>query len=438
ATSDDWKSKAIYQLLTDRFGRADDSTSNCSNLSNYCGGTYEGITKHLDYISGMGFDAIWISPIPKNSDGGYHGYWATDFYQLNSNFGDESQLKALIQAAHERDMYVMLDVVANHAGPTSDGYSGYTFGDASLYHPKCTIDYNDQTSIEQCWVADELPDIDTENSDNVAILNDIVSGWVGNYSFDGIRIDTVKHIRKDFWTGYAEAAGVFATGEVFNGDPAYVGPYQKYLPSLINYPMYYALNDVFVSKSKGFSRISEMLGSNRNAFEDTSVLTTFVDNHDNPRFLNSQSDKALFKNALTYVLLGEGIPIVYYGSEQGFSGGADPANREVLWTTNYDTSSDLYQFIKTVNSVRMKSNKAVYMDIYVGDNAYAFKHGDALVVLNNYGSGSTNQVSFSVSGKFDSGASLMDIVSNITTTVSSDGTVTFNLKDGLPAIFTSA
>lgn len=202
--------------------------------------------------------------------------------------------------------------------------------------------------------------------------------------------------------------------------------------------MYYALNDVFVSKSKGFSRISEMLGSNRNAFEDTSVLTTFVDNHDNPRFLNSQSDKALFKNALTYVLLGEGIPIVYYGSEQGFSGGADPANREVLWTTNYDTSSDLYQFIKTVNSVRMKSNKAVYMDIYVGDNAYAFKHGDALVVLNNYGSGSTNQVSFSVSGKFDSGASLMDIVSNITTTVSSDGTVTFNLKDGLPAIFTSA
>ena len=160
----------------------------------------------------MGFDALWISPIPANSDGGYHGYWATDFSKLNENFGSEEDLKALISAAHERDMYVMLDVVANHAGPAKGGYDGYTFGDGE-YHSQCSINYDDQSSIEKCWVADELPDIDTENDGIVSKLNDIVSNWITSYDFDGIRIDTVKHVRKDFWPGYQKAAGVFATGE---------------------------------------------------------------------------------------------------------------------------------------------------------------------------------------------------------------------------------
>lgn len=58
-------------------------------LGQYCGGGYRGITNNLDYIQGMGFDAIWISPIVANRDGGYHGYWATDIDGLNDNFGSE-------------------------------------------------------------------------------------------------------------------------------------------------------------------------------------------------------------------------------------------------------------------------------------------------------------------------------------------------------------
>lgn len=213
ATADDWKSRAIYQLLTDRFARSDGSTNACSDLSNYCGGNYQGITDHLDYIAGMGFDAVWISPIPANAAGGYHGYWATDFKSLNENFGSADSLKSLVSAAHERGMYVMLDVVANHAGPTDNGnYSGYTFS-ADQYHPQCDIDYSNQTSIEQCWVAGNLLDINTEDDTIVSTLHGIVSDWAETYGFDGIRIDTVKHIRKDFWPGYVEAAGVFATGE---------------------------------------------------------------------------------------------------------------------------------------------------------------------------------------------------------------------------------
>ena len=83
----EWKGRTIYQLLTDRFARNDGQQYDCRDLGNYCGGGYRGIINNLDYIQGMGFDAIWISPIIDNRDGGYHGYWGRDLYKLNDNFG---------------------------------------------------------------------------------------------------------------------------------------------------------------------------------------------------------------------------------------------------------------------------------------------------------------------------------------------------------------
>src|SRR5688500_11473272 len=86
-TPAEWKSRAIYQVLTDRFATTDGTTTPCSNLNEYCGGTFQGLINNLDYIVGMGFDAIWISPIPLNTPGGYHGYWAQDWNSVNPNFG---------------------------------------------------------------------------------------------------------------------------------------------------------------------------------------------------------------------------------------------------------------------------------------------------------------------------------------------------------------
>jgi alpha-amylase len=79
-TAEQWKSRTIYQVLTDRFARNDGSSVACNNLGWYCGGGYVGLRNHLDYIQGMGFDAIWISPIIDNRDGGYHGYWGRNIF----------------------------------------------------------------------------------------------------------------------------------------------------------------------------------------------------------------------------------------------------------------------------------------------------------------------------------------------------------------------
>jgi alpha-amylase len=57
----------------------------------------------------------------------------------------------------------------------------------------------------------------------------------------------------------------------------------------------------------------------QNSIQNTGLLGTFIDNHDNARFLNVQSDLKLYQNAIVYTLMSEGIPIIYYGTEQGYT-----------------------------------------------------------------------------------------------------------------------
>ena len=98
------------QLLTDRFAQDQDPSSPCTDLSTYCGGTFSGIARKLDYIQGLGANAIWISPIPVQTNNGYHGYWQKDIDEVNPHFGSESDLRTLVTECHSRGVWVMLDV----------------------------------------------------------------------------------------------------------------------------------------------------------------------------------------------------------------------------------------------------------------------------------------------------------------------------------------
>ena len=192
-SKEEWKSRSIYQILTDRFARTTD-TGNC-NLSNYCGGNYKGIIKQLDYIKGMGFDAIWISPIIENMEGSYHGYHLTNLYKLNTHFGSEDDLKDLISACHKKDIWVMVDVVGNHVAPVGTDYSKITpFNSAEHYHDRCDItDWTNQWQIENCRLCD-LPDLKQENDWVTEKLVEWIHDLVDKYDLDGIRIDTIMEV----------------------------------------------------------------------------------------------------------------------------------------------------------------------------------------------------------------------------------------------------
>ena len=379
-----WRARSIYQVLTDRFARTDGSSSPCGDVHTYCGGTFKGLQDNLDYIKNMGFDAIWISPIVTNLAGGYHGYWATDLYTVNSNFGSAQDLKNLIEAAHQKDIWMMLDVVGNHVGPVNMDFSQITpFNDPSHYHTSCEItNFNNQGQVEYCRLAG-LPDLNQDNTYVRSTLKTWVHDIVANYTFDGIRIDTIPEVHPDFWSEFVSSAGVYQVGEVFNGDYGYVGNYQNYIDATLNYPLHYQLLNQFGSRQSMYNFRTHYTNMDQH-FKNQDVLGNFVDNHDNARYLNSFNDQRTFKSALAFAIASRGIPITYYGSEQAFNGGNDPYNREPLWTTKYK-GTDIVDFLTTLNKVR-KTTKYYLQDQterYVDNTFYAFTRGNVFFAFTN-------------------------------------------------------
>ncbi|RAL04052.1 alpha-amylase [Aspergillus ibericus CBS 121593] len=454
ATPAEWRSQSIYFLLTDRFARTDNSTTAPCDTSarQYCGGTWQGIINQLDYIQGMGFTAIWITPvtaqIPQDTGYGeaYHGYWQQNAYAINSHYGTESDLKALASALHARGMYLMVDVVANHMGHNGTGssvdYSAFRPFDAEdFFHRLCFIsNYNNQTNVEDCWLGDNtvsLPDLNTTRPEVKTMWYDWVKSLVSNYS--------VKHVQKDFWPDYNNAAGVYCIGEVFDGDPAYTCPYQNYLDGVLNYPMYYPLLRAFKNSSGSISDLYNMINTVKSECNDSTLLGTFIENHDNPRFANYTSDMSLAKNVATFTILADGIPIIYAGQEQHYSGGNDPYNREATWLSGYKTTSPLYTHIATSNKIRthaisQDSGYLTYKNypIYQDTSTIAMRKGyngtQTITVLSNLGaSGSSYTLSLPGTG-YTAGQSLIEVYTCTSLTVASNGSVPVPMKSGLPRI----
>ncbi|KAJ5368735.1 uncharacterized protein N7496_008495 [Penicillium cataractarum] len=462
ATPAQWRSQSIYFMLTDRFARTDGSTTATCNTDDraYCGGTWQGIIDQLDYIQGMGFTAIWITPVTGQLTGdtgdgtAYHGYWQQDIYSLNSNYGTASDLKSLASALHDRGMYLMVDVVANHLGYAGAGntvdYSVFDpFNSNDYFHSYCEVtDYSNQTNVEDCWLGDttvSLPDLNTESESVQNIWYSWVGSLVSNYSIDGLRIDTVKHVQKDFWSDYNKAAGVYCVGEVFDGDASYTCPYQEVMDGLLNYPMYYPLLRAFQSTSGSISDLYNMINTVKSTCSDSTLLGTFVENHDNPRFASYTDDMSLAKNAAAFTIMADGIPIIYAGQEQHYSGGSDPANREAVWLSGYSTESELYKLIAKANAIR--SHAITESDTYITYKNYpvyqdgstlAMRKGDngtqTITILSNLGaSGSQYTLSLGNTG-YDVGTALTEIITCASITVDSSGNVPVPMASGEPRI----
>jgi alpha-amylase len=237
-------------LLTDRYAG---TTTPCPYLGNYCGGTFQGIEQQLDYIVNMGFNAIWISPIVKNMEGGYHGYWLSDLWQVNEHFGTAKDLKNLVDACHKRDIYVMVDIVLNHVAPIGMDFTQISpFNSSAHYHPTCNIvDFQNQTQMELCRL-DQLPDLDQTNPFVYQQLTQWLEYIVKFYGFDGIRLDTVPYISQSFYksvmsdviiprTGYT-----YIVGEVFDSRIDYSASYANIIGATLNYPLFFTLRSMLL------------------------------------------------------------------------------------------------------------------------------------------------------------------------------------------------
>ncbi|KAK7109594.1 uncharacterized protein [Littorina saxatilis] len=444
-TAEEWKSRVIYQLLTDRFGPSGPvPVSPCADLRSYCGGTFRGIVQRLDYIHDLGANAIWISPFVENTDGGFHGYWAKDMYSVNPHMGTKQELMDLVHACHQRDIWVMMDVVANHMGPPMGSrynFTGYVpFNETWHYHDYCVIsDWLNQTEVELCRLS-TLPDL----NQSVPYVRDALLAWIhdvtAEYGFDGYRVDTAVEVQKWFWPEFTASAGVFLMGEANNGDrTCYTGGYQGPLPSVLNFPLYWAMRRAF-NEGQSMTQINKSLALQRKCFKDTSVLGLFVDNHDFPRFLNLSDDTALLRNALTYVMFGQGIPIIYYGTEQDFHGGNDPHNRESLWPC-YNQTSSTYLFVKGM--LAMRHRLAVYfplnnqVELYADDHLMVFTRGalsQILVAITNVGQ-NANITRTLTNLPFKDKTTFINVDHANDTLVVQNASFTISLQHGYPKVY---
>lgn len=330
----------------------------------------------------------------------------------------------------------MVDVVANHMGPSAISNNlPSPLNLQSSYHTPCPIDYSNQTSVENCQIAN-LPDLDTQDPKIRTLYQDWIKWLLSEYSFDGVRIDTVKHVEHDYWPGFTSAAAVYTIGEVFDGDPSYVASYANSMSGLLNYPVYYPLNRFY--QQQGSSQdLVDMHNRVSSLFPDPSALGTFVDNHDNPRFLSQKNDVALLKNSLTYVLLSRGMPIVYYGTEQGYMGGSDPGNREDLWRSGFNSQSDVYGFIAKVLGVKKNAGGLGSDDhthLFVDSTAYAWSrdNGTVIALTSNIGSGKTQQYCF---GTQKPNGSWKGVFDGKTYVADGQGKVCASVNNGEPVIF---
>ena len=311
ATAEEWAQRSIYQVITDRYARSSDLGAECE-IANYCGGTYAGIVERLDYIQNMGFTALQISPINENLNQttmygqAFHGYWPQNLLELNLNFGTADDLKNLSAELHARDMYLLVDVVANEmaydigdANMTSTTYIDYydfvPFNDAKYYNAYCPItDWNNVTEYQNCWLGYEgvaTPHLAIQDSEVASQLGTWIKNLVSEYDIDGIRLDGAKQMVYEFIAPFVEEAGVYSMGEVDDGLASFVCNYQNMTAGLENYPVYYTIIDAFTAGE--MSELVSMVSQVREACTSPQYLATFIENQDNERFASYTDDIAV-------------------------------------------------------------------------------------------------------------------------------------------------
>ncbi|MFC1406845.1 MULTISPECIES: pullulanase-type alpha-1,6-glucosidase [Streptacidiphilus] len=291
----DLTKEQYYFVLPDRFANGDtgndtggitgsrmDNGLDPTDSGFYHGGDLKGLIGKLDYIKKLGTTAIWMAPIFKNkpvqgtgsdASAGYHGYWITDFTQVDPHFGTNAQLKELIQKAHAMGMKVFFDVITNHtadvvdyaektydyrstgAYPTLDssgrpvdttaladanalnGTSLYPklttsafpytpifdspadanakspswLNDPTLYHNRGNSTFTGESGTEGDFSG--LDDLDTQDPKVVQGMEKIYEDWVKNTGVDGFRIDTVKNVDMAFWQQWAPALKKYAAAQ---------------------------------------------------------------------------------------------------------------------------------------------------------------------------------------------------------------------------------
>jgi neopullulanase len=496
-----WADSVIYFALTDRFSNGDKSNdapvAGVSEQVNYGGGDFAGIRLALEdgYFDKLGINVLWISPVQANPDAaftgdyghlttGYHGYWPSEARETQKRFGSLSELRLLVEAAHQRGIRVIGDLVLNHLHRDHPYYTQHKdddwfHGDGSCVCESCGWEEHKL----DCWFTGYLPDLNFEEGEVVDQMVADALWWAEQVGFDGYRVDAAKHMRKVVISTLAarleegpELAGeaFLLMGETFAGEndhdeiSEFIGPYL--LDGQFDFPLYWATADVLLRNGRGFTSLDERLAASEKNYVDPSLMATFIGNHDLPRAISHAngdisdlwgseaktqawnappstpaSDEPFerLKLAYSFLMTTPGIPTIYYGDEIGMPGAGDPDCRRMMRFGEALSSaeSSVLSHVRQLGKLR-RANPALSggkrLKLFAETDVYVYARYDAdsvvVVGLNRGGDVWQGDVHLPSVLAFENGVTLQDALSDSRLIVE-EGKIKMALNPRASAIF---
>ena len=435
------QSDVMYLIMADRFcdGNPDNNKIGDSldqftakDLNGRKGGDIEGITSKLDYLKDLGVTSVWITPMLENNMYmSYHGYAATDLYNIDPRFGSNELYKELVNEAQDKGLKIIMDHVSNHIGinhwwmkdlPFASWINGTVENHLPANHNKMTFPdpYSPGESIDLTWdgwFTNYMVDLNQANPFLKKYLIQNAIWWIEYLGIDGIREDTYPYCNQYAMADWNKAIldeypNFNIVGEIWTGEPAYLAAYQQknkfgvhldtHLPCVTDF----ALSDAFrnyLSGKKGLEGIFNTLAQDF-LYYDPNNLLTFFDNHDISRGLFvANNDIEKYKIALTILLTTRGIPKIFYGSEIGivgeehhgtirspFPGGFENDSLdEFLSCDRTDYQNNIYNFTQNLLELRQNHkslSEGKLTHFYPFENVYVYfretKDESAMIVVN--------------------------------------------------------
>lgn len=368
-----WNDAVFYHLFVRSFKDSDSGTLGGDGV-----GDIRGLISKLDYLNDgdpttdtdLGVTGLWLMPIHPSP--GYHGYEVSDFYAIHPQFGTMDDFRELIRECDKRGIRVILDLVLNHisythpwfveassdrASPKRDWFiwsdsvpqwkgpwnqsvwwtAGSRPGDAAPA-PGTGPDADPATVDPSYYYGIfylTMPDVNYRNPDASAAMLDVVKYWIEKEGVSGYRLDAIRHLIEDgavqenteathewlrlFHRTYKGVnPEAFTIGEVWAGSAEVATYIGDQLDTCFEFDLSYAMMDA--ARDANPTRIRE---AQRKvvALHPPGQYGRFLTNHDQTRVMTAlKGDERAARGAAHMLLLGPGVPFVYYGEELGMFG----------------------------------------------------------------------------------------------------------------------
>ncbi len=314
-------------------------------------GTINAFMEHLPRLEEMGVDILWIMPVfpvgELNRKGSLGSYYAVrDYKDINPEFGDLDDFKALVKKAHELNMYVILDWVANHsawdnqwAEDHPDWYERDSAG--KLVSP---FDWSDVISFEY------------NNPEMRDAMIDALKFWIAEADIDGYRCDVAGMVPTDFWDKARDEMTAIKPVFMLAEDEDNPDLLRKAFDMNYGWKLHHKMNDI-TKGEKNANDIWDYFVWNDSTYPTNAYRMYFTSNHDenswNGTVKERMGDAGEVMAVLSYTVPGMGL--IYSGQEAGLDKRLRFFEKD---TINWDNLifADLYT---TLNNLK-KENPALW------------------------------------------------------------------------------